>query len=268
MKQLNNTIQRLTNHPNKSVTIINLDTGEKIVCNKKGSAIIEEFGSVEAFFESIYQSGITKIRIADRNPSGTSSTPEGEPYTISLVPPGTEAQTEAKSKESVLEEKKPPIMPGLNGGDYGSIGLNAAQIDIAGKLYDYPRVVSELQSAKAKADRLESENQELKTKLLINDTLEGKSVAKTEANAKLLEQAMPMLGMIMQKFAPVAPAVEAAAGLAGSSLSATKQQVVALLAQLDDSTALHLGKLIEKLSDDDVWIDFSELMKKHNLVDA
>lgn len=265
MEQLNNTIKRLTQFPNKSVTIINLDTGDKIVCNRKGSAILEEFGSIEAFFDSIYKSGISKIRIADRNPSGTSSTPEGEPYTISLVSPGeSNSSAEVKQKTSVLEQPKPPIMPGLNG-DFASIGMNAAQIDLAGKLYDYPRLVAELQNYKSKSERLETELQDLKTKVIVAEALDGKSVAKTEANAKFMEPFAPLMAAVAERFLGPAPIAEPL-GLAGTAnFSAIKQRVVSIIGQQDDSVVFSIGKLMEKLNDDAVWTDFEQLLDKHNL---
>ena len=268
MEQLNNTINRLNQYPNKSVTVINLDTGAKIVCNRKGSALIEEFGSVEAFFESIYKQGITKIRVSDRNPSGSSSTPDGEPYNVSLTTPGaTNEPTEVKHKTAVLEDKKPPIMPGLNGGDFSSVGMNAAQIDVAGKLFDYPRIFNELQTTRLELERIKGEYQDLKLKVSVSEAVAEKSARQTEANAGLLAAGKDLvkegLGafMMLKGNMPASPP-----GLAGiDGFSQSKQRVVALLKNIEDDNAHYLGNLIEKWHEPEIWKGFEELLTKNDL---
>lgn len=260
--KLSNTIKRLTDKPTNLVTVVNMDDASTIVCNMKGSDIIEKHGSVEAFFDSIYKSGVTKIKVADRNPHGSTTTPFGKPYIISLIPGEEQETTQAKAKDTKTTTQ-PPIMPSLNG--LQGIGLNAAEAEVYGKLYDYPRVYSELQTAKTDLKALEKENQELKTKLLVNDTLDGKSVERAKANKELVKEAMPLLGMVMQALKPNAIPVAETVGLAGA-LSAQKHRVVSIISQYDDDTAHHVANFLEKLMDENVWNDFEELLKKNNLI--
>lgn len=263
--KLNKTIERLTNKPTNSVTIINMDTAEKVICNVTGKTLMEEYGTIENYFENLYKKGITKIKVSDRNPHGSTTTPCGEPYTVSLIPQGNNEPKEKAVEMKTNYAETPRVQTqGLNGGLEG-YGMNAAQVELAGKMFNYPTLVADLQTYKSKADRLEEENAALKTKILIAETLDEKGAKSTEANTGYLAMAKDLV----KEFAPVIMSMKGGANqdvpaLAGVS-SPVMQETLKALSQFDDATIQLVGKFVNQLNQDAVWTDFDQMLTKHNI---
>lgn len=261
--KLNNTIERLTKKPTNSVTIINMDTAERVSCNLTGKTIMEEYGTVDNYFENLYKKGITKIKVADRNPHGTTTTPCGEPYTVSLIPSGDEPPAEKPIEvRTNVVQTTPPL--GLSGGLEG-LGLTGAQVEVAGKLFKYPELVSDLQQYKSKVEVLEKENGELQRKLDRIETLDEKGERSANANTNTLSMAKELV----KELAPVLMSFKGggntpAPALAGS-LDPVVQETLKSLMQYDQPTIKIIGKFADKLNLDAVWNDFDALLTKHNI---
>lgn len=263
--KLNNTITRLTQKPTNSVTVTNMETAEKIICNTTGKTLIEKYGTVEGFFESLYKNGIKTIKVADRNPHGTTTTPCGEPYTVSLVPAGeqTAKQESNLDKTPLPTEYKAPMMPSL-----AMPGMNGLGMPEIYKVMDYQRLERENSELKSKNERLTEDNRKQELELIEIKNKDGKSAAKTEATQGILKEFKDMAAQglsfyMASKGIPV-PDQGALAG-AGTPISQVKQVVVELLKNEDDNTVFYIGKLIENLHKDEVFEDFDKLIKTHKL---
>lgn len=261
--KLNNTINRLTKKPTNSVTITNMETAEKVVCNVTGKTLMEEHGTIENFFESLYKKGIKKIKVSDRNPHGSTTTPCGEPYQV-LLGSEDEGIKPTENKAAIAEPIKASIMPALNGAE--TLGLSGAQIETAGRLYNYPKLVTDLQTATSKIDRLESENIDLKSKLQRIETLDEKGERTAQGNTQTLsmvkeviKEAMPLFIAFKGSGTPA----QSPPGLSG--INPIQQQAVNALLSCDDASIKLFGILIEKSDQEAVWNDLDILMTKHGI---
>lgn len=242
---------------------------KKYLCRKTHREVVQEFGSVEAFFNGLHAQGVKKVRLLlmRKNGTGWLREPEQDWVEHEFIDKKSESPSVAQSREATAapalsDVSYPPFCPpaGLN-------GLNVTP-DKLGLYYqmDYPRVKAELDQKTAELERLKDENRKLETKILVNDTLEGKSVARTEANAKLLEQATPLLGVIMEKIGGAGK--QPVAGLQGAELSPAKQRFLQTAQNLDDTTAYYLTEflLLTENENSESWDDLLNLFKKHNLI--
>ena len=144
----------------------------------------------------------------------------------------------------------------------GLQGLNAMRIY---KEMDHTRLDAENRDLKAKVERLEKENRTMADKILVHETIDGKTVAQTNANAGLMQQFAPVISVIAEKvMATTAPI--AAVGLSGANLSETKTATFKLLETLDDDTVYYFGLLAEQAKNEIIINDFVEFMQKHNLI--
>lgn len=233
--QFANTIEKLKEESLRAVTVVNNDTGVGIVCNKTGEELATEYGSIENFFNGLFEKGIKALKITDKLKNGsTGGIPTyrkfGDEYVFEFAP-----------ATKVVEQPQTPQTPALNG------GMNAGMNGTIFRDQHYPMILAELETAKSDVKRLTEENRKLETKILINDTLEGKSVARTEANARMLEQATPLLAALTEKF--LAPQATQVPGLNGANLSEVKQNTIKLVSQLQDDVVDNIALVIGRLND-------------------
>lgn len=241
--QFANTIEKLKEESLRAITVVNNDTGVGIVCNKTGAELIAEHGSIENFFNGLFEKGIKALRIKDTLKNGSVYRKFGDEYIFEFAPV-------EKPIEQVQVQPSAPLNGGMNAGMNGTIYRDM----------DYPRIAAELESTKSEVKRLTEENRKLETKILINDTLEGKSVARTEANARMLEQATPLLAALTEKF--LAPQQTPVLGLGGANLSEVKQNTIKMVSKLQDEIVDNIALVIGRLNDKTILDELLTLADK------
>jgi hypothetical protein len=83
---INQIIEKLQTNPLFAIDVIDTSTLKKIVVKGTGSKFIESYGTIEAFFESLFSKGITQFAIRTYKKHGTSYIDGIEPlYTINLM---------------------------------------------------------------------------------------------------------------------------------------------------------------------------------------
>ncbi|RZL47080.1 MAG: hypothetical protein EOP00_13050, partial [Pedobacter sp.] len=174
--QFTNTIEKLKENALRAISVQNAATGIELLCNKTAEEIAQTYGSIEDFFNGLVAKGIKKVIITDKLKNGSTYRKYGDSYEFEFVPNAPQEQQQAAQ---VQVPTSLPLNAGMNA------GLNATIY----RDMDYPRIAAELENSKAEVKRLTEENRKLETKILVNETLEGKSIARAEANAKVLEQA-------------------------------------------------------------------------------
>jgi hypothetical protein len=249
--QFNNTISKLSD-PKRAVTVM---AGVKcIVRNATGADLVNDFGSIENFFNSIYESGVQSITILDKTYNGTNggvvkykALGDAYEFTFEAKQPGLEATVPAANSMPALAS------PALNG------GLNATIF----RDMHYPLISAELETAKSEVKRLTEENRKLETEMLINRTLDGKSTDRTNANAALVKEFTPLASILFEKLMATQSAPALPQGLSG--VSPSKMQSVQSIVQCDDATVHLFAKLSEKIDEQAVWNDFEQLLKTHKI---
>lgn len=241
--QFANTIEKLETDSSRAVTVVNNDTGTGIVCNATAEELIAKYGTIKNFFNDLFEKKIKALKITDKLKNGSTFRKFGDDYVFEFGP----------AVEKVVEQTQQPAAP-LNG------GMNAGMNGTIYRDMDYPRIAAELEASKSEVKRLTDENRKLETKNLINDTLEGKSVARTEANAKMLEQATPLLAALTEKFL-ANPAIQAP-GLNGANLSEVKQNTIRIVSQLQDDIVDNIALVIGRLNDQTILDELITLADK------
>lgn len=247
--QFANTIEKLKEESLRAITVVNNDTGVGIVCNSTGEELIAKFGSIENFFNGLFEKGIKTIRITDKLKNGSQAGKPtyrkyGDEYIFEFAPV-------EKPIEQVQVQPSAPLNGGMNAGMNGTIFRDM----------HYPMIAAELESAKSEVKRLTEENRKLETKILINDTLEGKSVAKSEANAQMLASAAPILEKLAGAFMAQNTAIQAP-GLGGANLSEVKQNTIKMVSQLQDDIVDNIALVIGRLNDKTILDELLNLADK------
>lgn len=254
--QFTNTVEQLKENPLRVVSVSNCDTGAVIVLNKTGAELTDEYGSIENFFNGLFEKGIKAIKITDRLRNGTHQgrpvfRKYGDDYVFEFVPSNESVATNYPQTPAPVA----PLNGGMNGGLNG--GMNAAIY----RDMDYPRVVAELETSKADVKRLTEENRKLETKILINETLEGKSIARSEANAKLMESATPLLAALTEKIMMQNPPAQVP-GLTGANLSEVKNHAIKMVSQLQDDLVDSIAVIMARLNNPEIMNEMLALADK------
>lgn len=252
MKQLTETIQKLKAKANFAVLVTETSSGNRLAYNENAAALIEKYGSVEAFFEKL-AANKKDIEITLRRKNGSVFQKYQAPFILALSQMPIENPTPAPSKTAAVVpftyDALP--MPGLNG------GLMAQQ-----QFYhamDYTRVNTE-------CERYRSENDALKTEVarLKESALESRfSDSKANGTKDMLSGLMQYLPQIVSavKGTPAAP------GLNAPAATAAQQQLLNIIPTLDDDVCQMLLVAAMGISQND---DFSDklytLMQDFNLI--
>src|SRR5690606_11253781 len=119
----------------------------KTVCNSKtGSQMIDEYGSVEAFFNSLFDNGHANIAIQQQRRNGSSWRDDGQPITLPLNP---------KSEKATVHEAT-PVATNTGANQNPLFGLMAGMngLDMAYRFQDYPKIETERDRLRQEVDAL------------------------------------------------------------------------------------------------------------------
>ena len=273
MKQLIEIQEKLKESPLNAISVYDTIRMKAVLNTATAEYINKTYGSVDDFFEDTYKKGGRSLSIQYRRKSGTSSKPIGEPFPFIMKDAAQPETTTAQQPLQAHVAPAPPYyVPALNGGMgmTGGLmgGLSSVDISNIHRMADYTRIAQEVEFLKAENTRLKDENVKLDKLVFKNEIEDGKSVAKTEANATLLQQAMPLLAPFLQKIAgtgqnaaPIAP------GLAGGEpLSAMQQHAYAVFSTLEDSELSLFAILATHIDNDELSGELVALMEKYNLL--
>jgi hypothetical protein len=223
--QFSNTVEKLETDSLRAVTVVNNDTGTGIVCNATAEELIAKYGTIKNFFNDLFEKGIKALRITDKLKNGSTFRKFGDEYVFEFAPIEVSAVAPAPQE---------PLNGGMNAGMNGTIFRDM----------HYPMIANELEVAKAEVKRLTEQNRTLETKLLVNDTLDGKSTARSESNAKILENALPIVLAAFEKL--TTKPVATVPGLSGVELSEVKKNGVKMMSQINDDIVNNINWIMLK----------------------
>lgn len=232
---------------NQQFTVPGIDG--KPTVNLTGQNIIAAFGTVEAFFNSIFEKGHERIKITFRRKNGSTFKQAGEPREFSLN--AEKKQPKAEFAKSDSEPKMPKdFAKGLTGTQY----FNALR---------YPEIVVERDELKRKLGKYKKKVAKLERAALE----ESFSTKKQEKNNELLVKLAPYIQPILGKVIPgAATDIPVQSGMnAPAELTETKIGVFQRISALSDDEAYSIGLLAENMQNESLQTDIMELINKHNL---
>lgn len=257
MKHFEKIIENLKTDPYFAIKVVDLKTRQNLVCNATGANLEESHGSVENFFESIYADGVQKVQIILKRKNGNNFKAIGAPYNFDMVSNEvTDAPATTPVHNFVPQAPTPPVFAGLNG------GLNAAEIY---KYMDHPRLERLCQDLTTENKSLLDKVSSLEKINLKNELLEGKTVASTNANAKLLESFGPLLAPVLESFL-TPKTVATVAGLGGADFSAIKRELVEIIKNTDDEVVYYYTVLAKNIDASTVADELITLLERQNLI--
>jgi hypothetical protein len=265
MKQLDNSIFLLESSKHNAIKVE--------FCNPAGSfsilennataeILIEKHGSVLQFFENLYKKGIKKLRITDRKSNGSAFKSCGE-YIVNFTAKDGEITSDPIVETQPIPEVQSYQAPVMNFGLGMPQGLGMVEIH---RIQDYDRVLAEKQKLEIEVVALKTSNQALKDENLRNEILGTKSVEKSDSHGALIDKYTPVVLALIEKFQPAAKAV-AAVGLSGAENFTPLQNAFLQIIQTADASILSdLMAAAQGVSNTDFDAEFTELLKKHNLI--
>ena len=267
MQKLKNLIHKLNTDKFAAVTIIDNDSNIAVCKNKLSGEIIDEYGTADAFFESLLENGHQNVTVEPKRKNGNTFkyideiftlSPEVEPAPLQATPTPQAIDTnESEFKKKKKKKKKNffGLGAGLSMPEVISLNVKASQVD---------NLLHENRELKDKNARLEEKNSELKEEQLLK---------KYTADNKKSQNAM-LLGVIQQ-----GPAILNSLGLAKSpaglnapsddNLNEIQKKLLGLIKTNEDSLNHILVNVIETISkkqNPEFEKELTELLIKNNLI--
>lgn len=239
MRQLENIITKLKSDPFFAVTISNRDNFRQIAVNITGAQMEQRKGSVEDYFNSLFEDGVKNIGIEVKRKNGSTFKSMDEFVNFTL-----QDETTAQPAQSIDPTPPATLIPGFSTpGLMG--GLN--QMDVTYKFMDYNRVVADNASLKADNKRLQDEVDRLRLAELENKFSESKA----NGNKEMLTGLLPVIMQALPALLGKAPAPEAA-GLGTPvgmpQLSEPKAMLIQQLMGQSDAVCDNLYVILEAMT--------------------
>ena len=252
--KLTSLIEILNTNPYSGVSITNATNGEVLYSNLSSEKIKEQFSDAESLFNSIHESGITKLIIQEKRKNGSVYKSIGASFFIETESESTESKSLSDLQSQSLE--KPVTSPKKSENNIFGLG----QVDVMNLMLDSrdaKRLQNENELLKSENKRLEADNKELKEKELKDKYDANKKSANNELIAGLAGQAPAIIATLKGLFSP------APVGLAGELPPVQNLHPINEI----DNTTKDILYLInnEMMQNEQFSTEFFELLKKHNL---
>lgn len=264
MKQLESLMHKLNTDVYASVTVFDRDTQAYIHRNMLQEKIIDDYGSAEDFFESLYASGHKKLTLFPKRKNGNSFKVDGGSFDVTFGKQDTEKMENTDSKPFKKKKKKKKN---------NSFGLGASEIfDLKLSAYEKDRFSRENEILLAKCDKLEAEN-----KALNEEKLQKKfTVEKNEALNATILGGIKQIPLIMQGlgYNVPNPSIGLQANVTGfedENLSPVKKGFIDVIKASDDDMISLMqviyNKINQNVETNEFAIDLQELLQKHNMIE-
>ncbi|WP_394760297.1 hypothetical protein [Flavobacterium sp.] len=258
---VNEIINKIDTDKRFLLSVFDLQSGLYLYKYYPATKILEEFESGVNFFEHLYASGHKHLNLSSYRKNGTGKLNDGEPITVNFS-----EETETQPVAQPVQQTQPiPMMPQMNNDMFSGFGLNGVQVmDLFVQKNEAERLRTENSELKTKNIVLESENKRLQETELSNKYDWEKEKSKRDGNHGLIKDCIGSLPMIM------AHLKEQNSGLNASQEvnygSPTKNDFAEKLKMIDDNTLTILSS-IHNASATNVNFanELVELLKKHGL---
>jgi len=261
MEKLNQLIHTLNTKPLSGVSVLNIDTNQKLFCTKTHFQIVEDHGTAEEFFNDLFAKGYKNLRLTERKKNGSVYKAVAPDFVINLSDPqGVQPAVTQAVTPAVTQQTAPiPAVPMQENIFANSFGLG--QLDMIN-----------LFVSKNDATRLQTENNVLLTKVeaqqaVIDDFKEQRYNREgSKGNQEMLLGAIQALPQLISMVKGT-PAIGLAQPVEYSS--PTKNNFAKNLQSIDDNVLEVLLNINTGLTNSpDFSTELSTLLQKYQLWQA
>lgn len=273
-KQLDIIIQRLKTEPKFLITVENKETGFFVCRKQSGEKLVNQYGSIENFFEEIYKNGHRKVGIQPFRKNGSSGTAlDGYlEFTFSddsQQQPATPPMTTAPTPAVPIYEM--PVVGNFGSGLKGAVQLGLPELlQMHQAQNDNVRNAEENKYLKIRVDDLEKqvksyEKKELQYEFSREERKERAESQKgyLEVFKSLAEPFMPVIAGKMMGAGAVAQATETALG--NPAFSELKNEFLQVISSQNDVNIDILYRVLSGFDNGEFVNELVELLTKNKL---
>ncbi|MFE3847150.1 hypothetical protein ACFX5D_04105 [Flavobacterium sp. LB3P45] len=257
MRELDELIDKLNKDQYAAVSVFDLDANSFLFRNKTNFEIIEQYGTAEAFFESLFAKGHKRLNLNLKRKNGSTYKVDGAGFEVKFSNDNQELQPQTQMQVQPAQAKK------TEGVFSNSLGLGTLDVmNLLVSKNDATRLMAENSVLISDNKLLKETNERLKEDALATKYSDNKS----KGNQEMLMGAIQNLPALMSfvKGTPM-PAAGLMAAVEAYS-SPIKQSFADALQNIDDTVVTVLGSISNGLNTN---VEFSgelaELLKKHKL---
>ena len=266
MKQeLDPIINRLANNPKFGVTITNTENQNIICRNKTGAEMVHEAGSIQAFFNNLYTTGVQKIAIQPRSKNGSSWISSGDIVQLSFTSKDQSQAATAPVHVPTQVITQPDNVMGLMGSMNNGL-MGGLQGQMIYHHLDYPKIAADNTVLKAENESLKEKVLELRTAAMEAQYSTDKSQGNKDMLNGLVAAFAPLLPMLAKGGAAAAPAGLNAPAV-DESLPHPNQLLMQAVPAMPDYLAQYLVAIYQGVNNNEAFgSELLALLQKHNLI--
>lgn len=251
------------------VRITDTDRGTLLATNKTAAEMEESSGTVDGYFNSLYESGVKNIVIQGRRKNGSSWAQDGEPVQVGFGPAetGSQADTAPPTQPAPQAPAFTDVFSsGLKGANDGLLNAQLAQTHH--RIVDYDRLVRDNAELKSENREFKKEIEKLKYEALENQFSDKKAESKNDLVQQFLAQAPALMGAFATfKNGAAAPAMQGL-GTPPAGLSEVKQAMIETIQINEDTMSEYLYAVATGIGENEAFAsEFIELLNKYKLLD-
>ena len=245
------------------LSIFDLKSGVYLHKYYPATKILEEFETGVNFFEHLFEQGYRHLNLSSYRKNGTGKLKDGEPITVNFS-----EDTEPQPVAQPVQQMQPiQTMPQMNQNNdmFSNFGLNAPQImDLFVQKNEAERLRTENSELKTKNLILESDNTRLKEAELSSKYDWEKEKSKRDGTQGLIKDCIGSLPMIMAHLKNEQSGLNAPQEVNYGSL--VKNNFAESLHTMDDNTLTVLSRIHNTIGvNGEFTTELVELLKKHGL---
>ncbi len=260
MHELDELIDKLNSDQYAAVSVLDLDTNSFLFRNKTHAEIIEQYGTAEEFFESLFAKGHKRLNLNLKRKNGSTYKADGKGFTVNFSKENQETPVVAPQEPRRAQSVQ---MPDVFSNSFGLGTLDVMNLMVAKN--DATRLFTENEVLKAENKEQKKTIEELKEERLATKYSTDKSKGMQEMLMGAVQQLPTLVSFV--KGTPM-PMTGLAAAVEAYS-SPVKQSFADALQNIDDTVVNVLGSINNGLNSN---VEFSNelatLLKKHQLWEA
>ncbi|MFV8347269.1 hypothetical protein [Flavobacterium sp. ZB4P13] len=260
MLELDGLIDKLNSDQYAAVSVLDLDTNSFLFRNKTHAEIIEQYGTAEEFFESLFAKGHKRLNLNLKRKNGSTYKADGQGFTVNFSKENQEPQAVASQEPRTTQ---PAQVPDVFANSFGLGTLDVMNLFVSKN--DATRLLAENTVLLSDNKLLKETNERLKEDALATKYSSDKGKGTQEMLMGAIQQLPTLISFVKGTPMPTAGLMAAVEAYS----SPVKQSFADALQNIDDTVVNVLGSINNGLNSN---VEFSNelatLLKKYQLWEA